>query len=70
MRYVLGNVRISQSRLDSVNRARLLQEAFSLHEATLDIWLQTLEKEHHKTGDAYHKLGWHHLRQGKLKQSQ
>jgi TolA-binding protein len=53
MLYVLGNVRISQKRLD---------EAYSLHKRTINCWLKTYGEEHHKTGDAWHKLGWHEAR--------
>ncbi|EFR04153.1 SesB protein [Nannizzia gypsea CBS 118893] len=54
MKYVLGNVRIDQNRLD---------EAFELHKSALKCWRQTQE-QHHKTGDAWHKVGWHYARLG------
>lgn len=50
MKYVLGNVRIDQGRMD---------DAFTLHKSARDCWLVTFGKEHHKTGDAWHKVGWH-----------
>ncbi|KAK1833470.1 hypothetical protein QBC39DRAFT_346112 [Podospora conica] len=53
MKYVLGNVRISQNRLD---------EAFELHKGSLACWKITLGEHHHKVGDCYHKVGWHHAR--------
>lgn len=53
MLYVLGNVRISQNQLE---------EAYSLHERALNNWLKTSGEEHHKTGDAWHKKGWHEAR--------
>ncbi|KAM5452137.1 hypothetical protein MaudCBS49596_003491 [Microsporum audouinii] len=54
MKYVLGNVRIDQNRLD---------EAFELHKSALECWRQTQE-QHHKTGDAWHKVGCHYARIG------
>jgi len=54
--YVLGNVRISQNRLD---------DAFDLHKRALQCWIKTYGKEHHKTGDAYHKVGWHFMQSEK-----
>lgn len=53
---VLGNVRILQGRVS---------EAFEHHQNTVDIWLQTYGDEHHKTGDGFHKLGWHFARLGR-----
>ncbi len=52
-KYVLGNVRIDQGRLP---------EAFDLHQSALACWRNTLGEEHHKTGDAWHKMGWHFAR--------
>lgn len=52
--YCLGNVRIDQSRLD---------EAFNLHLCAVKLWKATFG-DHHKLGDAYHKLGWHLARKG------
>jgi len=53
MKYVLGNVRIDHARLD---------EAFDLQQSALACWRKTLGEEHHKTGDAWHKMGWHFMR--------
>ncbi|KAF1955680.1 TPR-like protein [Byssothecium circinans] len=57
MLYCLGNVRISQNREN---------EAYALHQRSLDCWLKTYGPEHHKTGDALHKRGWHEARLGNL----
>ncbi|KAF2685916.1 TPR-like protein, partial [Lentithecium fluviatile CBS 122367] len=53
MLYVLGNVRISQNQLN---------EAYSIHKRALKNWRVTYGDEHHKTGDAWHKKGWHEAR--------
>ncbi|KAK2741130.1 hypothetical protein FQN57_005731 [Myotisia sp. PD_48] len=53
--YVLGNLRIDQGRPD---------EAYELHTKAFQNWEKTLGTEHHKTADAYHKLGWHLSRKG------
>lgn len=47
--YWFGNVRIGQNRLD---------EAFNMHLRAVKLWKVTYG-DHHRTGDAYHKLGWH-----------
>ncbi|EPE09075.1 pfs domain-containing protein [Ophiostoma piceae UAMH 11346] len=49
-KYILGNVRMRQGRLE---------EAFLLHQSALDNWGITKGVKHHKTGDAWHKIGWH-----------
>jgi hypothetical protein len=54
--YILGNVRISQKRLD---------DAYDLHQRALYCWKGTYGDDHHKTGDAYHKFGWHLTRIGR-----
>ncbi|RWA09517.1 hypothetical protein EKO27_g5578 [Xylaria grammica] len=60
MNYILGNVRISQGRID---------EAFGSHQIALACWRKVMGENHHKTGDAWHKSGWHLCRQGKLEES-
>lgn len=55
MKYVLGNVRIGQNRLE---------DAFELHKSSLACWKITMGEQHHKTGDCYHKVGWHYARLG------
>lgn len=65
MRYVLGNVRISQAQLlrhPGHSEGGFMEEAFRLHKAALKIWRATLGEGHHKTADAYHKMGWHLFR--------
>jgi TolA-binding protein len=55
-RYVLGNVKIDQGRLG---------EAYELHRVALACWRdKSYGHDHHKTGDATHKLGWHLARMG------
>ncbi|TPX18479.1 uncharacterized protein E0L32_011592 [Thyridium curvatum] len=60
MKYVLGNVRLDQQRFD---------EAFELHTDALDCWRKT-QPYHHKTGDACHKVGWHHTRRKEWNQAE
>jgi len=60
MKYVLGNVRIDHARLD---------EAFDLQQSALACWRKTLGEEQHKTGDAWHKMGWHFMRLRRWKEA-
>ncbi|KAJ5414876.1 hypothetical protein N7509_000210 [Penicillium cosmopolitanum] len=53
--YVLGNIRVGQG---------LLDEAYELHLKTVRNWEVTFGTAHHKTADAYHKIGWHLSRMG------
>ncbi|KAI0469332.1 hypothetical protein F4859DRAFT_523125 [Xylaria cf. heliscus] len=54
MNYVLGNVYIAQQRE---------AEGFNCHKLALACWRKTMGEDHHKTGDAWHKLGCHFYRQ-------
>ena len=58
--YVLGNVRITQGRLEDV---------YDLHKKALACWTVTYGEDHHKTGDASHKFGWHLARRGEYMQA-
>ncbi|KAL8833577.1 MAG: hypothetical protein Q9170_004192 [Blastenia crenularia] len=60
MLYVLGNIYISQKRLDEAN---------TLHKRALKCWIHTFGEEHHKTGDAWHKRGWHKARRQKFEKA-
>lgn len=70
MRYVLGNVRISQSALTDPESVRdsqsALEEAHILHQKALKCWRVVMGEYHHKTGDAWHKNGWHLARKGQF----
>ncbi|KAF3211181.1 hypothetical protein TWF106_010319 [Orbilia oligospora] len=59
-KYVLGNIRISQGKYD---------EAFELHMSTVKNFKAVLGDDDHKTGDAYHKAGWHFDRIGNYEEA-
>ncbi|KAF3193139.1 hypothetical protein TWF225_010984 [Orbilia oligospora] len=59
-KYILGNIRISQGKYD---------EAFELHMSTVKNFKAVLGDDHHKTGDAYHKAGWHFDRIGNYEEA-
>ncbi|CZT11155.1 uncharacterized protein RCO7_05579 [Rhynchosporium graminicola] len=51
--YALGNVRLSQG---------FHNESFSLHQRALRQYKATIGSTHHLVGDAYYKVGEHHMR--------
>ncbi|KAI9668709.1 MAG: hypothetical protein M1817_005200 [Caeruleum heppii] len=62
--FSLGNIQIAQGEEllrngDQAKGIHKLQEAYETHLQALRLYKATIGERHHKTADAYHKLGWH-----------
>lgn len=66
--FALGNVETSQATNfteagEKEKAVAKYKDALATHTQVVKLWETTLGPKHHKTGDAYHKIGWHLHRQ-------
>ena len=65
--FSLGNIQIAQAEKlslggEAVAAEAKYSEAYDTHAQVLRNWQSALGMTHHKTADAYHKVGWHYHR--------